>query len=459
MTSDQVPFTPQPEPIKPPRYSAFMLGMYQGRQPPLMGSVVSKNLEAKARAALDDRGRIDAFMYVNGSAGTNSTYYANLAAFESYPLIPHMLRDATVRNTEITLFGTKYPNPILMAPIGVVGIMHPDAEVGAARAAGRVGVGYIMSTASTRSIEEVGAANAEGALANVNNGGRTGDRWYQLYWPRTNELTLSILARAKAAGFTALVLTLDTSLLSWRPHDIETTYLPFGHGVGIQVGTSDPVFMKRFGLAPALGEEAHSEWPYVPSVCEDKCAAGDAAMKLRKEMGSAFLGECNSGKFRTWEDLQFLRDNWGGPLILKGIQSVEDAETAVRLGIPGIVVSNHGGRQVDGALASLHALAAICASPIVSAAQKAGTFTVLFDSGIRTGSDIIKALALGAQAVFLGRPWMYGLAINGEKGVEEVLRSTLADLEVTMGLVGYKNIQELHGGRGKVVVMPKEPVY
>ncbi|KAF7965936.1 hypothetical protein HWV62_40919 [Athelia sp. TMB] len=447
MSADpNVPFTPQPDLIPPPKWSAFMLGMYQGRQPPLMGSVVFDTLEDKAREALKDRN--DAFMYVNGSAGTNSTHAANRAAFAAYPIIPRMLRDATARHTEITLFGARYASPVLMAPIGVAGIVHADAELGAARAARRVGVPYILSTAATRSIEEVAEANGDGP------------RWFQLYWPRTNELTLSLLRRAKAAGFTALVVTLDTALLSWRPHDIERVYLPFGHGVGIQIGTSDPVFMKRWGRAPETGAAAHPEFPYDPVACDAQFRAGDEEMKRRVALGTAFLGECNSGKFRSWEDLQFLRDNWDGPLILKGIQSVEvtDAEIAVELGIPGIIVSNHGGRQVDGALGSLHALNNICQSPAVLAAQKSGKFTVLFDSGIRTGSDIIKALALGAQAVLLGRPWMYGLAIDGEKGVEEVLRSTLADLEVTMGLAGYKSIDELQGKRGAVLAMPRQTV-
>jgi isopentenyl diphosphate isomerase/L-lactate dehydrogenase-like FMN-dependent dehydrogenase len=350
-----------------------------------------------------------------------------------------MLVNATARNLETTLFGVKYPSPLLMAPIGVAGIIHADAELASARAAKTVRVPFIMSTAATRSIEEVAQANGDG------------QRWYQLYWPRTDEITLSLLKRAKANGFTALVVTLDTMLLGWRPHDIQSTYLPFLQGVGIQVGASDPVFMKRFGLQPVQGKEAHPKFPYDPKKEEAKLAQGDEETKKVVTLGRAWLGECNSGMFRTWEDVKFLRENWEGPLILKGIQNVADAEKSIEAGVDGIIVSNHGGRQVDGAIPSLYALDKICQSPTILAAQTSGKLTVLFDSGIRTGSDIIKALALGAQGVLLGRPYMYGLAIGGEKGVEEVLRCTLADLEVTLGLSGFKNVQEIQGKREEVI--------
>jgi len=190
--------------------------------------------------------------------------------------------------------------------------------------------------------------------------------------------------------------------------------------------------MKRFHLQPVPKGEDHPKWPY--------------------ELGKAWLAETNSGQFRRWEDVKFVRDNWDGPLVLKGIQSVADAEKAIEIGVQGIVVSNHGGRQVDGGIPSLYALDKICQSPTILAAQKSGKLTVLFDSGIRTGSDIIKALALGAQAVLLGRPYMYGLALGGEKGIEQVLRSILADLEVTMGLSGFRNLGEIQGKREEVIM-------
>jgi isopentenyl diphosphate isomerase/L-lactate dehydrogenase-like FMN-dependent dehydrogenase len=434
---DEIPFTTQPDPVPSSKWASYMLQLYAERKPPLLGTVVFTELEEKAEKVLQYHK--DAFMYVRGSAGTNSTNEANLKAFRNWSIVPHMLVNSTIRSLETTLFGVKYPSPLLMAPIGIEGIIHADAELACARAAKTVGVPFIMSTAATRSIEEVAEANGDG------------HRWYQLYWPRTEAITLSILRRIKTNGFTALVVTLDTMILGWRPHDLETAYLPFLQGVGIQVGVSDPVFMKRFGLQPVQGKEAHPKFPYDPKEEEAKFLQGDEEAKKNDMLGKAWLGECNSGMFRTWEDIKFLRDNWNGPLVLKGIQTVADAEKSIEVGVDGIIVSNHGGRQLDGAIPSLYALDKICQSPTILSAQKSGKLTVLFDSGIRTGSDIVKALALGAQGVLLGRPYMYGLAIGGEKGVEEVLRSLLADLDVTLGLSGFKNLQEIQGKREEVI--------
>jgi lactate 2-monooxygenase len=296
----------------------------------------------------------------------------------------------------------KHPSPLFIAPIGVQGMVHPDGELATARAARALGVPFIMSTASTRSIEKVAEANGDG------------HRWYQLYWsvalapctfryrltttsprPKSNEIALSIMSRAKQSGFTGLVITLDTMILGWRPHDLDKSFIPFLHGVGIQVGTSDPVFMARQGLEPVHEEP---KFPYDQDALDAAAAAGDAVAERGLRLGKAWLGEANSGQFRSWEEVKLIRDNWDGPLVLKGIQSVQDAERAVEIGCDGIVVSNHGGRQIDGAIPSLHALDRICRSEKIKAAKEKG-FTVLFDSGIRTGSDIIKALALGAQAI------------------------------------------------------------
>lgn len=214
--------------------------------------------------------------------------------------------------------------------------------------------------------------------------------------PGTPEITLSLIKRIKAAKFTALVVTLDTMSVGWRPHDVDTAYLPFIHGLGIQVGTSDPVFMARYNLEP---ETAHPAFPYLPQKLDELSAAGDETVKKYEKLGAGWLAEVVSGRYKTWEDLKFLRDNWDGPLILKGIQCVQDAELALHHGADGIVVSNHGGRQVDGAVSSLWALEKICKSPKILEAQTSGKFTILFDSSVRTGSDIFKALALGAQAI------------------------------------------------------------
>ncbi|THG99093.1 hypothetical protein EW026_g3182 [Hermanssonia centrifuga] len=416
-------------------WSNYMLEVYVSKKPPTLGTYSVDRIEQLAREKLKDRP--DAFMYVFGSAGTYAAYAANRQELDKWKIIPRMLRDATVRDLDTTLFGVKYKSPIIVAPVGVQGIVHADGEIATATAANNVGVTYVMSTASTRTIESVGKANG------------SGHRWYQLYWPVDKDATLSLLQRAKASGFTALIVTLDTMLLGWRPHDLEKNYLPFLHGVGAQVGLSDPVFMGKYNEEPIMDVP---DFPYDPEKYATLHAQGDEKTNRTMKMAAEWLKQTNSGTFKSWEDLKFLRANWEGPLILKGILAVQDAEMAMDYGVDGIVVSNHGGRQVDGAVPSIWALHKICSSPKIKAAQASGKLTVLFDSGIRTGSDIIKAIALGAQAVLLARPFMYGLAVGGQDGVEEVLRSTLADLEITLGLSGYKNIKEIQGRMDEVVV-------
>ncbi|KAI0320961.1 FMN-dependent alpha-hydroxy acid dehydrogenase [Amylostereum chailletii] len=419
-----------------PSWSSYMVQVYSAGAPPHNASFNMDTIAEKAREVTKDNHA--AFMYTFGSAGLSSTDHANRKALAIWRIIPRMLRDASVRNLETTIFGKKLRCPVFVAPVGVQGILHPDGELATARAAAKVGVPFIMSTASTRTIENVGQANGDG------------HRWYQLYWPHNNEITLSILSRVKKAGFSALVVTLDTMLLGWRPHDLDTAYLPFHAGVGISVGTSDPVFMRTQDKEARTDDD--SPFPFDAAGHRAKLAAGDAAAAEATELGKAWLKETNSGIFKTWADVRFLREHWDGPLVLKGIQCVEDAHRAIDAGVDGIVVSNHGGRQVDGAIPSFVALEHVTADGRVKEAQKAGTFTVLFDSGIRTGSDVIKALAMGAQGVLVARPFMYGLAISGEKGVEEVLRGLLADTEITLGLSGYKTVDEIQGKREEIIM-------
>jgi len=416
-------------------WSAFLSQIYMTDRRPVNGSYDYRAIEEKAREVTKHNHA--AYMYTFGSAGTGSTHRVNLVALERWRIVPRMLRNATDRNLETTIFGVKLPSPVLIAPVGVQGILHKDGELATARAASSVGVPLIMSTASTRSIEAVAKANGDG------------HRWYQLYWPRSNEVMLSILSRAKAAGFTVLVITLDTFSIGWRPHNLDIAYRPFTAGVGAQVGTSDPVFMQRMGV-PVRPDERPA-FPLDLDAFRKRLAAGDVEAKVAAKLGIEWLKETASGLFQTWEDLAFLRENWDGPIVLKGVQTVEDAHAAMDARMDGIVVSNHGGRQVDGGISSFSALEKITASSRVLRAQKEGKFTVLFDSGIRKGSDVIKAIAMGAQGVLVGRPFMYGLAIGGEQGVEEVLRSLLADTEVTLGLSGYKSIEEIWAKRGVVL--------
>ncbi|GES33537.1 lactate 2-monooxygenase [Streptomyces angustmyceticus] len=328
--------------------------------------------------------------YVAGSAGTGSTAAANRAALDRRRIVPRMLREVQDRDLSVELWGRSLPAPLALAPVGVLSIMHPDAESGAARAAAAQGVPYILSSASSTPMEEVAGAMGDG------------ERWFQLYWAKDREVTRSFLQRAKAAGYTALFVTLDTPLLAWRPRDLDQAYLPFLHGVGTANYFTDPAF--RAGLAKPVHEDPNA-----------------AVMH--------FLGMF-ADPAKTWPDLAFLRENWDGPIVLKGILHPEDALRAAEAGMDGVVVSNHGGRQVAGSVAAADAL------PRVVAAA-ADRLTVLFDSGIRTGDDIVKALALGAASVLVGRPYAYGLGLDGQAGVEHVIRCLLAELDLTLALSGH----------------------
>ncbi|KAK7024975.1 Fmn dependent [Favolaschia claudopus] len=421
-------------------WSTYMVSVYVGRRGPQpLGTVDFEEIEAKAQEKLKEYP--GAFMYAGGSAGTNSTYRANLAAFERYRIVPRMLIDATTRTLETTIFGVKHPSPLFIGPIGTQAIFMEDAELAPAQAGRNLGIPFIMSTAASRTIEDVAEAN-----------GDDGHRWFQLYWPSTREVLRSLLDRAKASGFTALVVTLDTMLMGWRPGDLEKSYVPFAHGVGVQVGVSDPVFMARLGREPLVGSTSQPKFPYDSRDMDRRFVTGDKDVKDAVYLGMEWLKECNNGQFHTWEELRFIREHWEGPLVLKGIQSVSDAEKCLDYGVDGIIVSNHGGRQVDGAIPSLYALARIMRSPVIKAAQSSGRVTILFDSGIRTGPDIFKALALGAQAVILGRPWLYGGIVAGQEGIEQVLKHTLADLDTTLGVSGYSSLDEIQGKADEVLV-------
>ncbi|KAG1829857.1 FMN-dependent alpha-hydroxy acid dehydrogenase [Suillus variegatus] len=427
-------------PVQSTQWMKYFGDIYGHAKPPVLGSFALKEIEDTAREVMKDH--LPAYMYTFGSAGTCSTDAANRRAFNRWKIVPAMLRDCTNRNVETTIFGQKFHAPLFIAPIGVQGILHADGELATARAAAACGIPYIMSSASSRSIEDVAKAN-----------GPNGQRWYQLYWPRTDEITISLLNRAKAAGFSALVITLDTMLLGWRPHDLDTAYIPFFYGVGIQVGLSDPVFMKSHGYEPV---HETTKFPFEPEKIRDAALKeGDVNAQKVMKLGKEWLGQTNSGSFRSWEDLQFIKDHWDGPIILKGIQRTSDAEKAIDMGIHGIIVSNHGGRQVDGAIGSLDALAKIMRSQKVLNAQAKGDLTVLFDSGIRTGSDVIKAMAMGAQGVLstilVARPYMYGLATAGQAGVEQILMQTVTDMHITMGLCGYSDVNDLIGKRDELL--------
>ena len=424
----------EPDPAAP---VAYQRQLYAALRPPTY-STQPTQWEAAARAAVP----LPNFLYTHGAAGSGETHAANRAAFARFRLRPSMLVQATRRDLSVVLFGRRYASPLIAAPIGVQETMHADAEEATARACCAVGVPMILSTAATRSIEQVAAASG------------VGPRWFQLYWPKpqAEDLTVSLLRRAKTAGFDVLVVTLDTFLIGWRPSDLDESYLPFLYGQGCQVGFSDPVFQRMYAAEQAkdtrtVAEKLADLWQLLkrPGTLGGAAKVLTHAAVIQKSL--FFTSLVASGNYRDWNDLYTLRKYWDGPIVLKGIQTVEDAHRAIEHGIDGIVVSNHGGRQLDGAVASLDALAEIGADDRV----KTSGLTVLFDSGIRTGSDVLKALALGAKAVLVGRPYIYGLAMGGEEGVKHVLNCMLADTDNSLANLGKRSTADI--GRHDVRVL------
>jgi L-lactate dehydrogenase (cytochrome) len=373
-------------------YREIYLRGLGGETPTVPVSVAE--LERAAEAAMEAW----AANYVFANAGGEGTARANLEAFERRRIVPRMLaRDVSARDLSTTVLGTSMPAPLMLAPIGVQKIVHPDGELATARAAAALGVPMVASTASHFTIEEIAEA-----------GGPDVPRWFQLYWPNDDELLKSFVGRAEAAGYGAIVVTVDTFIPGWKPRDLQQAKLPFLEGMGNANYFQDPVFRAALEKTP-----------------EDD--PGAATGHYLSVLANPSL---------TWDDLPRLRDLTSLPVVVKGVQHPDEAREAARRGIDGIVVSNHGGRQVDGAIASLDAL-----GPVAEAA--AGELAVLFDSGVRRGSDVIKALALGADAVLLGRPYVWGLALEGQAGVETVLKMILGELDLTMALCGYTRPDQL----------------
>jgi lactate 2-monooxygenase len=354
--------------------------------------VLATELQESARERLSP----EAFGYVLGGAGTEQTVAANRAAFARHQIVPRMLRDVSVRDLSVRVLGMQLPAPLMLAPVGVQSIVYPEGELASARAAAALGVPFIASTAASHTIEELARLDT------------TAKRWYQLYWPRGRELAASFVSRAAQAGYGAIVLTLDTWMLAWRPRDLAGAYLPFLKGEGVANYFQDPVFRAALEKTPEQDPQS---------------AIGQWAFQF-------------SNPSITWEQLAWLRQQTELPILLKGILHPEDAARAVSEGIDGLIVSNHGGRQVDGAIASLDALPAIRAAV-------GERFPLLLDGGIRCGADIFKAMALGADCVCIGRPYVWGLALDGQAGVEHVLRCLLGELDLTLALSGYTSFAQL----------------
>ncbi|BBX09212.1 lactate 2-monooxygenase [Mycolicibacterium aichiense] len=349
-------------------------------------------LEARAAQALPP----SIWSYVAGGAGDERTQRVNVSAFEQWGLIPRMLVGATERDLSVELWGRRWPAPVFMAPIGVIGLCTQDhhGDLAAARAAARTGVPMCVSTLTMDPLEDVAA--------------EFGDTpgLFQLYTPTDREMAESFVHRAEAAGYTGIVVTLDTWVPGWRPRDLSTANFPQLRGMCLSNYISDPVFRAKV----------------------------DADIDADPR-NAVLAWVSNFGNSLTWEDLTWLRSLTSLPLILKGICHPDDARRAIDAGVDGIYCSNHGGRQANGGVPAID-----CLPDVVAAA---GDVPVLFDSGIRSGADIVKALALGAKAVGIGRPYAYGAALGGTDGIVHVLRSLLAETDLIMAIDGYPTLGDL----------------
>jgi len=374
--------------------------------------------------------RPEAFAYVAAGAGNERTLAANRSAFDRWRIVPRMLRDVERRDTSVELLGQRLPSPFLLAPVGVLELAHPEADCAVARAARDTGTTMVFSNQASKPMEGLARILEDSA------------HWFQLYWSRSDALVESLAARAERCGCSAIVITLDTTMLGWRSRDLEGAYLPFLHGKGIAQYTSDPVFTQLVSEGPVESSEQQPR----PTL-----AALRTLIELTRAYPDGFVRTLLSGRGRaavqrfteiysrpslTWDTLAFLRERTSLPIVLKGILHPDDAARAVAEGIDAVIVSNHGGRQVDGAIATLEALPAVVAAVD-------GRIPVLLDSGVRGGADVFKALALGARAVLIGRPYVYGLAIAGRTGVREVIENVAADFDLTMGLAGCRSVSEI----------------
>jgi lactate 2-monooxygenase len=378
----------------PPAFGDFQNEIYNagltGRIPTMPMSYAE--LERRAAQAMPP----SVVSYVAGGAGDEATQRANVDAFGRWGLAPRMLVGAKQRDLSVELFGTRWPAPLFMSPVGVIGICAQDGhgDLAAARAAARAGVPMVTSTLMADPLEAVAPE-----LGNT-------PGFFQLYTPNDRDLAASLVQRAEAAGFRGIVVTLDTWITGWRPRDLSTANFPQLRGLCLANYFSDPVFRSRLDKPPEADPRS-------------------AVMLWAQVFGNPL----------TWDDLAWLRSLTKLPLILKGIMHPDDARRAIDGGVDGIYCSNHGGRQANGGLPALD-----CLAEVVDAADDT---PVLFDSGVRSGADVVKAIALGATAVGVGRPYAWGLALGGEDGVVHVLRTILAEADLIMAVDGYPTLKDL----------------
>ena len=385
-------------------------------------------LERRARRASTARG----WAYVAGGAGLGRTMRNNREAFDRWTIVPRMLQGVERRDLSVDLLGTPLPAPILLAPVGAGQLITEDSDLLTARAAAATGIPYVFTNQGGTPMEETAAAMGESP------------RWVQLYWSTDEELVDSLIDRAEKIGAGALVITVDTTVLGWRPQDLNLGSLPFAQGLGIAQYTSDPRFRElvaeRVGRRSAEKADRTITLGAIRSLLSiTRHHPGSFLDNLRSPLPRAsvetFL-DIYSNPRLSWSHLATLRDRTRLPVVLKGILHPDDARKAFDLGVDAVVVSNHGGRQVDSSIASLDALVEVRRAVGPSA-------VVLMDSGIRSGADVFTALALGADAVLLGRPYLYGLAIAGQRGAQEVIANIIAELDLTMALTGVRAIEDI----------------
>ncbi|RXJ04607.1 alpha-hydroxy-acid oxidizing protein [Anaerobacillus alkaliphilus] len=362
-----------------------------------MGSVdlstlkVVEEWERKAKEILPK----GAYDYVNSGSGKEETSTKNVQVFSKWSLVPRMLRNVKTSSLATKLWGVTLATPVMLAPVGFQTVIHPSGELAAAKASDKLGIPYITSTVSSYNIEAIALAAP------------TTPKFFQLYWPGDDEIAVSFVRRAEQSGYTAIVLTVDTSVIGYRERDLQNQYFPLRQGAGMANYLSDPIFQKKYN-AEGSNEQTELIGKIAPLIFNQTL---------------------------TWEKVAWLKTKTSLPVIIKGILHPADAKLAKAYGVDGVVVSNHGGRQLDGAISSLEALPAI-------AKELKGEMPIFFDGGIRRGSDIIKALALGADFVCVGRLYAYGLAF-GVEGVYTVLKNLISDLDVSLALTGVTSISEV----------------
>jgi isopentenyl diphosphate isomerase/L-lactate dehydrogenase-like FMN-dependent dehydrogenase len=382
--------TDAPRQFGPETQGAIYLRGLSGARPEIPTNFIG--LEAAAQQKMTP----EAWAYTAGGAGLETAALANRAAFARFPIAPRMLAGAGMRDLGCEIFGARVAAPVFSCPIGVLEMMHPEADLAVARAMRALNLPMIISSQASFPMEEIAKANGDGP------------RYYQLYWGKSDALAESFVRRAEAIGCRAVFITLDTRVLGWRPRDLDLGFSPFLRGQGIAQYISDPVFRSQLAQPPEENPLA-------------------AAVQFTQMFSDPSLDWKRIAKIRSWTKL---------PVVLKGVMRADDAAMAVREGYDGVMVSNHGGRQVDGGIGALDAL-----PKVVEAVN--GKARVFFDSGVRCGADIFKALALGAAAVGIGRPFVYGLSLAGEQGVQTVFEYLLSELDLMMALNGCPTPEDI----------------